>query len=540
MKLKKIFLILVSAIITSSLFVNINISNAATNTLYVGLSRIIPGTTNGYAINDPTVASGEGKTIWNLVSYKSKTGSEYYDYSKSNLYCLKAGAGFYDANGNSSVEERKEYTALCDLREKSVMSNSTHTYVKELANSNYYYKVLYIVDNLYIKGKSNKSDIEALLAKAGIEKIDDRYYYISEGEYDYSDRYVYYGDLTHDGYSCILTEDDMMAVQQAALWHFVNNGTAYDQYNSTGHWLKYTKDSGTKYDSMQGTNGTELEQRAEQAVILYHYLIDSAEKNANNYDETTNSLSKPITTNSKSVLNTKVIGDNCIAGPIKLDKNNDLPYEINLNITDSKSNKITKYSFVDDKGNALKETKISDLIGKEFYISIPNNLSGKININVNIKYKQKTATIYVDNTTNVDQPILVPNIEEKEYDLPFVIGQFDLALRKYITKVDGIELQNESSRVPNIDTENTLDKNEETAKYSHKKDPVQVKTGSIVTYNITIYNEGNKDGYATEVTDQLPTGLKSNLKTGDVVTSSKGNKYIVTYNEETNKVHMKQ
>ena len=117
------FLILMMIVLVSSLFANINISSAASTTLYVGLSRVMPGTTNGYAINDPTVVTGDGKTIWNLVSYKSQDSSEYYDYSKSNLYCLKAGAGFYDANGSSSTSVRKEYTSLCDLREKSVMSN---------------------------------------------------------------------------------------------------------------------------------------------------------------------------------------------------------------------------------------------------------------------------------------------------------------------------------------------------------------------------------------------------------------------------------
>ena len=549
MKLKKIFLILMGVVLTSTMFANFNISNAASDTLYVGLSRVIPGTTNGYAINDPKVVSGNGKTIWNLVSYKDQSGSEYYDYSKTNMYCLKAGAGFYNAGGQSDQTVRKTYTSLCDLREKSVMSNNSHQYVKELANSDYYYKVLYIVDNLYIKGVSTSKDIEALLEKAGISKVegdDDKYYYISDGEYDYSEKsYVYYGKLDKGGYSYLLTGDDMVAVQQAALWHFVNRGTEYDQYESTGHWLKYTTDSGSSYKDMQGTTGgdnKELEQRAEQAVILYHYLIDSAEKNASKYDQTTNSLSNPITTKSNSKLNTKVVGNNYVAGPIKLDKENDLTYEISLNVTDNTGKKVEGYSFVNSEGNALSEKTISELIGKEFYISVPKTSTSKINISVNIKYKTKKATIYVDNTTNGDQPIVVPQIEEKEYEIPFVIvpeGEFDLSLRKYITKIDGVELKSSSSRVPNIDTENTLDKGKETADYKHKKDPVKVKTGSIVTYNLTVYNEGDKAGYATEITDQLPTGLVSNLKTGDVVTSSKGNKYTVEYDQKTNKIIFK-
>ena len=37
-----------------------------------------------------------------------------------------------------------------------------------------------------------------------------------------------------------------------------------------------------------------------------------------------------------------------------------------------------------------------------------------------VKYETKKATVYVDNTTNIDQPIVVPEIENQEYDIPFV------------------------------------------------------------------------------------------------------------------------
>ena len=47
-----------------------------------------------------------------------------------------------------------------------------------------------------------------------------------------------------------------------------------------------------------------------------------------------------------------------------------------------------------------------------------------------------------------------------------------------------------------------------TATYTHSKEPVPVKTGDIVTYTIRIYNEGEISGYATEITDYLPEGLK--------------------------------
>ena len=83
---------------------------------------------------------------------------------------------------------------------------------------------------------------------------------------------------------------------------------------------------------------------------------------------------------------------------------------------------------------------------------------------------------------------------------------FDLALRKYITKVNDTALTTANTRVPNI-SEDTL-QNGTTATYKHRKDPVQVVQGDVATYQIAIYNEGQKTGYASQIIDQLPTGLK--------------------------------
>ena len=90
---------------------------------------------------------------------------------------------------------------------------------------------------------------------------------------------------------------------------------------------------------------------------------------------------------------------------------------------------------------------------------------------------------------------------------------FDLSLRKFITKLNGTELKDEKDRTPKINTSklNTIDsttgKKITTAEYVHPKDAVTVRKGDIVTYKIRVYNEGDRNGYATEVTDYLPEGL---------------------------------
>ena len=104
-------------------------------------------------------------------------------------------------------------------------------------------------------------------------------------------------------------------------------------------------------------------------------------------------------------------------------------------------------------------------------------------------------TLYVSSSSNNEQPLIEIDRE---------VGKFDLALRKYITKVNGADI--EDTKVPVIDKD--VLKNETTASYAHRKNPVVIQNGDEVTYNLDIFNEGEVDGYATEIKDQLPTGLK--------------------------------
>ena len=87
--------------------------------------------------------------------------------------------------------------------------------------------------------------------------------------------------------------------------------------------------------------------------------------------------------------------------------------------------------------------------------------------------------------------------------------QYDLALRKFITSINGKAPS--VTRVPSIATsEVTALKNgiKTTAVKSHPKDALEVTTGDRVVYTIRIYNEGKVAGKATQIIDYLPEGLK--------------------------------
>ena len=94
--------------------------------------------------------------------------------------------------------------------------------------------------------------------------------------------------------------------------------------------------------------------------------------------------------------------------------------------------------------------------------------------------------------------------------------KFDLALRKFITKINSANVavsrepvitQDDLRALATGDATKTFD-NGTTSYKRHTKDPVEVSTGDSVIYTIRVYNEGSVDGYATEVVDYLPVGLK--------------------------------
>ena len=109
--------------------------------------------------------------------------------------------------------------------------------------------------------------------------------------------------------------------------------------------------------------------------------------------------------------------------------------------------------------------------------------------------------------------------DDDDFEKLIILGKkFDLSLRKYITSVNGEDV--EESREPGLDMTQFEAGNATTAIYKHPKSQITVKQGDIVTYKIRVYNEGERDGYVTKITDYLPEGLglivgyKTNVKNG--------------------------
>ena len=569
MKRKKVCVIIaVMAIVAFLLSYIISYANTS-ETIYVNLTKL---DTNGvgYGIGNPTTANEEGQPasnayIWNITTYDSATSTTASN-TQRNLYCIKANYGdSWNTNKDTIVAYNLSYDLQADRQTllSKIVDNGKDIddIIKTLlSESGYYRELLWILDNSYIEGQTDKIEF---LSNIGIN------YDSSEGAYYYDpiDGYDYSALVSSNGYTeaNLITDADIKAVQRAVIWYYTNyladttQDAVFNQKFKTD-WLTITTD-GTTYQQLADYNkfaSTEIGPlREEQALVLYNYLIDAAANNASQYTSdnnytitsgaTVNTTGLTQNSNGKYRLSTTRVGSNYVVGPIVINRNGSSIYGISIKVTDQNSNDIS-YTFTDSTGNSLGTTNIKDLVGRTdgFYITVPRNGIEKVNVKIDVTRETTKKTLWLNGTEdtnsitlNAEQPIVEVTRSEETIPTEFEAQpeEFDLALRKYITQLNGTNITN--TRVPNIEL-STLNA-ETTATYKHRKDPVVVQDKDEVTYTIAIYNEGNKAGFASKIVDQLPTGLvNSPNNSATVVSKDKNgntkNTYTLSYNTTLNQI----
>ena len=99
--------------------------------------------------------------------------------------------------------------------------------------------------------------------------------------------------------------------------------------------------------------------------------------------------------------------------------------------------------------------------------------------------------------------------DDDDFEHLVLLGKyFDLSLRKFITEVNDGTNSKKYDREPVVDITKLASGEATTATYNHPKNPIGVSNGNIVTYTIRVYNEGQLNGYITEITDHLPEQLE--------------------------------
>ena len=327
-----------------------------------------------------------------------------------------------------------------------------------------------------------------------------------------------------------ITEDDIFFATQCAIWKYTNNL----EWQGTAIWLT-NKENPSSTEWYQISNVGEARFALMQEI--YNYL--TSDKLISESKLTNPSLTK----NTKTSIEDE---DGYIVGPFHIKSGTNKEYKVKL--TDQSGASLTNARLVDKDGNRIS-TNLEETLDRYFYVKLPLKTPAT-KVILELEYNSyKTTKILWKADEAETQPVLevkrekVPGSDKDEAIIEKPEKIYDLALRKYIVKVGETNITN---RTPVI----SYNKEDKEINYNHRKDPVVLKPGDIVTYNITVYNEGNQKATATRVKDYLPEGLEFiknseiNKKYGWI--GSQDGRYIVTaytkdyelnpFNEETGKI----
>ena len=421
----------------------------------------------------------EGSKVWKIAEYDSENGKTA-DLSKT-IYCIKGGPGFGSSDmATGGVPTISKYTQKFNLKD---LASIPSTYSKILPTGSNYNSLMWLLDNIYIMpaiGTDNTTAREEFLKS----KIPNELY-----------------DL--------ITDDDIDAVQQLAVWYFTNPSGDKYHYETSNFKINSIANVDSNYASMGDIFGDDGWKREDAIEALFQYYITNAKANSNY--KSTNNTTSPIEIVKSNATMTKV-GSNYVAGPYKINQLLNVDYTLNATFTDINGTTITPSIGIKDvSGNITATTKtLKELVGQEFYLIMPtsSNISG-IKMTVNTSYTSKTVDYWsVADAPTTEQPVVIVNETPLNFsDTTSIVvpKPFDLSLRKFITNINGTEITN---RIPQVDVSKLASGEATTATYNHTKTPLKVAIGDVVTYTIRVYNEGDIDGYVEEITDHLPDQLE--------------------------------
>ena len=470
-KFKKLVSIILITMLTVATLGSISAVKAASaGPLYLGIVSLRRA---GYGYQQ------EGSKVWKIAEYDSENGKTA-DLSKT-IYCIKGGPGFGSSDmATGGVPTISKYTQKFNLKD---LASIPSTYSKILPTGSNYNSLMWLLDNIYIMpaiGTDNTTAREEFLKS----KIPNELY-----------------DL--------ITDDDIDAVQQLAIWYFTNPSGDKYHYETSNFKINSIANVDSNYASMGDIFGDDGWDREDAIEALFQYYITNAKANSNY--KSTNNTTSPIEIVKSNATMTKV-GSNYVAGPYKINQLLNIDYTLNATFTDINGTTITPSIGIKDvSGNVTATTKtLKELVGQEFYLIMPtsSNISG-IKMTVNTSYTSKTVDYWsVADAPTTEQPVVIVNETPLNFsDTTSIVvpKPFDLSLRKFITNINGTEITN---RIPQVDVSKLASGEATTATYNHTKTPLKVAIGDVVTYTIRVYNEGDIDGYVEEITDHLPDQLE--------------------------------
>ena len=524
-KLKKIIAILVITIFMIGFLSSLNVVKAA-DQVNLGIIAYRMGGEDFYA-NDK-----QGTHIFKVVEFNGTEGTSTAVLNDNVYYCIKFGQGFGGSNTNPKV-----YNDVGDLKNKSSIA-STYANQIEWLNTNRYSAIMWLVDNMYLgvskANTSNAAERQAYLTKVKnywqdiIDYVEDNDSFpnqtveevLEQGRLD-----ITYWDLMSQ-HLMQLSNDEIDAVQQMAIWYFTNNGGTLGNITNL-EATEFLKTQFQKYTA-SAPESPNTERNDGMLALFYYYIINGIEAAKSNYTPTSDDPHVlDITAPSQSATLTENSGTyEYLAGPFKFTGNN-LPSSLQVTgvvkVNDATAavgtNGVTAFKIGTKNGNTVTEKTLEEIINsasKEFYIWVKaSNELNTIGIDITTTISARTARYYsVASEVSVNQPVLKIDGSNKSFPIDAKVGvqknnkSFDLALRKYITAINNIPV---NTRIPDPDVSKLKTGEKTTADYYHRKNPLEVEVGQKVQYTIRVYNEGEVDGYVDEITDYLPPNLELDI-----------------------------
>lgn len=497
-----------------------------------------------------------------IFDFDKKDLEAPYKKFEDSFYCLRGGKGFGTVEyGDASSSNSTKYTVIEDMKQNAsdviakykelyninLDRTETITFNEQTYNDvNIYNSILWIAENSYLPVSTEKYNAEEykaeLLTKIGIAKVN----------------------------QSMITDDDLETIQQLAFWYFAN----YDE-NGNSDSVSTTNETPINWLAINGNNDVWGTTRANYLNRIYQYFVEGALKEGadkdskirdiTNGDSVTIGFDKNIEfgvedkSSSGDVINP--YENYYLIGPFKITTNDPRYNDFDLVLKDGKGNNINQYYYIEQTGDVLKKIKNFDIIdstestvtidnvtyNQTYYIKLYKTALEFSDIDcskfsLKVSKTEKWATSNLLYSGNDDQAVIEIKRDKVEAEAEISTEtpkRFDLALRKFITAIKrGEENVEVADRTPKIDTTTLVNGIEDdrtgeveyTATYTHSKTPLTVETGDIVTYTIRVYNEGEIDGTATEVTDYLPEGLelvsggKNAWIAGEKITLANGSK----------------
>ena len=489
--MKKIKKIIIAIILISIIVLIKNITQAvdsSSSPLYLGLYEL--GNSKRTGAYTYRTSDGTYKPVFKIIKNESTSGIGSYDYNMP-IYCLRNGIGF-----GSRINTRiVPYTQIYDMTKPNTID---YMALRNLSlNDQNYNKLIWILNN--VADINNETLLNGLFEQSGVSRAE----FIGNKE-----------QMTQDE-----LRDVLESIQQIAIWAYTNNPESIP--NGIDLYVrKNNRNTSVKEKYYYNTNNTPIDR-------IFSYLINGANNAVNNGYTYQNINQGTINFNTDDAVS-NLDGENYLVGPYRVDINGNA--QLRLNAYNGNS-LISNLRIVNANGNEVNGSsfseKVNNIIGNDFYIVLPRTTSiNSLRIVASGTSNRAVLRYWTSspNTINNNQPVVVVKNElnqyynEKTINIKNGTPEFDLAVREYISSVidsRGISKKFES-REPQITQENLrklATKNAElsngtTALKTHSKQPINVSSGDIITYTIRIYNEGQINGYAKEITDYIPAGLE--------------------------------